>query len=104
MPYEKQSSNKLRKRIASMTEELERRNNTQKGNQELVNLVFEIAQTSYLMDRVANKRARYFKDGTQERHMGQVAETLARAGYRIHKVGMSWRVLTPTSVRYKIEE
>ena len=60
--------------------------------QKLVDIMFEVAQASYLMHCTPEERAEYYKNGRDE-HVEWLAKQLEVAGFPTIQMGMSWGVL-----------
>ncbi len=62
-----------------------------KGDQELINAIFQIAQISAYWWGKPEKE--YYKDGHRDKHMEWVAKQLDLMGYSTKPIGSSWGVL-----------
>ncbi len=60
--------------------------------QKLIDIMFEIAQASYLMYRTPEERSDYYKS-IRDEHMEAVAKNLEECGFPTVSMGMSWGVL-----------
>lgn len=60
--------------------------------QKLIDIMFEVAQASYLMWRTPEERAEYYKN-IRDGHMEWVAKQLKECGFPTVPMGASWGVL-----------
>jgi hypothetical protein len=60
--------------------------------QKLIDIMFEVAQASYLMGCTHEQRVEYYRD-LRDEHMKAVVESLEVAGFPTVQMGMSWGVL-----------
>lgn len=62
--------------------------------QKLIDIMFEIAQFSYLRDRSnSDEISSYYNEDGRQEHMEWVAEQLRSCGFDTQPLGMSWGVL-----------
>lgn len=62
------------------------------NEQRLIDIMFAIAQQSYLMNRGPKKKSKYYGK-VQDDHMAWVAKQLLDNGFETVPMGMSWGVL-----------
>ncbi len=60
--------------------------------QKLIDIMFEVAQASYLMRRTLEERSDYY-NSIRDEHMEWVAKQLEECGFPTVSMGMSWGVL-----------
>jgi hypothetical protein len=63
-----------------------------KSEQKLIDIMFEIAQASYMMDRERAAVKEYYNEKRDE-HMKWVADQLRMCGFETVPAGLSWGVL-----------
>ncbi len=60
--------------------------------QKLIDIVFSVAQTSYLMRRTSEEQSDYYKS-IRDEHMEWVTKQLELCGFPTIQMGSSWGVL-----------